>query len=443
MLKLFDYTCSEDLIIIFNDNNIIIDYNNYEEIINLCIKYNKYNIFNYVLEKYNKKIKNPYINYFMNIKNDYIDYKLLKIITTYSYNINVKINIIFNKIDDNDGTLDLLYYCILNNYNLSAKILIENKISLVSKYDDKTLLLYCIDNNNYNIGKMIINYDPSQINIIYKNIKPLNYLFLNMKNENKIIFFVKEFLLSTDFDINYQDEYNKAITFELLTLKNKKYKIALFNIISTFINAEIKFNNIPLILSSLLLDEYEITYILLQNLIKNKKIKNDLNYKNTIYEYKIMNNEINYIPIIFKYIKNNTNNIIYTNNIEKYNFKNMITNDIIFYILYISILLFNNKNNNKKKNIINNNIINNNIVNNNIENENIKNIDEDDGYKELTDNDDMWITNNIIIDHNKINNISSSSNIEKNNNSNDFNNLKKSDNSEISETEICFSSSII
>ena len=76
-----------------------------------------------------------------------------------------------------------------------------------------------------------------------------------------------------------------------------------------------------------------------------------------------MNNEINYIPIIFKYIKNNTNNIIYTNNIEKYNFKNMITNDIIFYILYISILLFNNKNNNKKKNIINNNIINNNIVN--------------------------------------------------------------------------------
>ena len=433
LLKIFDYSCAEDLIIILNDNNIIIDYNNYEEIINLCIKHNKYNIFNYVLEKYNKKIKNPYINYFTHIKNDYIDYKLLKIITNYNYNINVKINIIFNKIDDNDGNLDLLYYCILNNYNLSAKILIENKISLISKYDDKTLLIHCIDNHNYNIGKMVINNDPSQINIVYKNIKPLNYLFANMKNENKIIFFVKEFLLSKDFDINYQDEYNRAISFELLSLKNKKYKIALFNIICTFINAEIKFNNIPLILSSLLLDEYEITYILLQNLIKNKKIKNDLNYKNTIYEYKIMNNEINYIPIIFKYIQNNTQNIIYANNIENYNFKNMIVNDIIFYILYLSILLLNNYKNNNKTKI---------IVNKEIKNENINIINEEDGYKELTENDDMWINNNIIIEPNKLEN-NSSSNIESVNNSYNSDNLKKSDNSEISETEICFSSSII
>ena len=80
LLKIFDYPCSENLIIILNDNKIIIDYTNYDEIINLCIKYNKYNIFNYVLENYNQKIKNPYINYFTHIKNDYEDHKLLKII---------------------------------------------------------------------------------------------------------------------------------------------------------------------------------------------------------------------------------------------------------------------------------------------------------------------------------------------------------------------------
>ena len=139
-------------------------------------------------------------------------------------------------------------------------------------------------NNNYYI-----------INTFYKKYNIINYLFKiynkSKINDNnilirfiiKIIKIISKNNFINNLIINYQDEYNESFGFKILNSNlNKKEKILIFNLIKNYIdpllinlhiiNNENKYK-FPLILYSTLLDEYEITYILLNNLIRSDKIK--------------------------------------------------------------------------------------------------------------------------------------------------------------------------
>ena len=108
--------------------------------------------------------------------------------------------------------------------------------------------------------------------------------------------------------LNYQDELNELVGFKILNVNefNSDEKTALFKIIINHINPLainnfIKKNlslttfNYPLIIHSMLLDELEITFILLNNLLKNGFIRKNLTSNETskIYDYYLVDKFIN------------------------------------------------------------------------------------------------------------------------------------------------------
>ena len=287
LYNIIDYECSNSLIELFNSNNLIILSNNYNDVVSKSILKNKINVLKYSLDNYKDLINNPYISYFNNINNDKYDYDKLKLITKYNYDINIKIDINCNKVIIN-GDYNLLYYCIINNYNNSARILINNGIDVNDIYGLKTLLHKCIDENNTYIGNLIIKKNPEIIKIKYKSINTPNYVFNFVENDFIKFMFIKYFYDSNNLNLNEFDEDNKPICFDILNMNNKKLKIILFNLLVKHINSKIIYNDIPLILTSILLNELEITYIMLQTLLKNNNIKiNHLN-ENNIYKYKLI-----------------------------------------------------------------------------------------------------------------------------------------------------------
>jgi hypothetical protein len=233
-----------------------------------------------------------------------------------------------------------------------------------------------------------------------------------------------------------------------------------------------------------LLNEYEITYLLLGNLIANKKVKKNIN-TNSIFDYEHDNKNINinFIPVIFKFIKDSSQkyselkdtDIIYELEDDKYvdNMFIMIL-QIIIYIYYFYIT--NTSIKSDKSNIIVHGLQTDNYINFYInkklhEKNNIDNISNSDANSE-TDNKYLEITigseisgistdnikENVIINKKRTNN-SSNKNIWKNNgnflheklsiktddyqnkyisevtNTNSSNNLISS---ELEESEICF-----
>lgn len=349
LVDLINFDCADDLIDFFEINSLKITSNDYDDIICHCVKKNKINVIKYVLDNFKNYISNPYIHYFNNIYDDYENSKILKTISNYNYDINVKINISFNKIFFG-GMYDFLYFCIINNYNNSACVLIENNINLMNNYETKTSLIKCIDMNNIFIFDLIIKKNPELLNVKYKEIMPLNYIFNVVECDYAKLLFVKKSFDVLNIDINYFDENNKNICFEILKIKNKKYKIVLFNLLKNVLNPKIVFNNIPLILTSFLLDEFEITNILFENIMNNNLIKFNQNETEDIYKYQLINEKINYIPIIINYINKNKNK----SNID-YKYECIIINDALLLILYLFIFFRTNKKKNEKlKNVIDN-----------------------------------------------------------------------------------------
>ena len=75
---------------------------------------------------------------------------------------------------------------------------------------------------------------------------------------------------------------------------SKRNKIILFKLLNEQIDPIVIKNNIPLIMYSTILDEYEITYNLLNKLIINKNIKkSSLSNFNPYLDYEYINDKIN------------------------------------------------------------------------------------------------------------------------------------------------------
>lgn len=329
-----------------------------------CLLKNKVNILDYIFHHLNNNIKSNKIDtillYFYNVnknnnKKDYESMKLLKIILKY-LNTSISIEKLNNKRIQKDSTnvYPILFYCIKYKLTHSAKLFIDYGLDLEIKYEDKNLLFYCIDNNNHIVAEYIINKNNKIIKSFHNKYNVINYLFNtfeknNINDNNIFIRFLVKIINgilkndSVDDIINFQDNKNELLGFKILQSSlNKKNKILLFNIIkdhidplliNNFIKNGLNRYNFPIIMLSVLMDEYEITYIFLNNLLKNnkivkenRKINNDNmseellmsdNMSNsTIFDYTLKTNNINVniIPVVFKFIKDNYNNIkIYEN----------------------------------------------------------------------------------------------------------------------------------
>lgn len=336
--KLIDIKNGDTMILEFNKNENslfnIDDYKNNDYIFNIikrCVTNNKVNILDYVLSNLDTSIKSykiqPIIIYLIEIPknngsnyidNEYEYIRLLDIILKYEKNLDIYIND-----EKNDQNIGLLEYCINNNLNMSARLLINKNIKL-----DSILLIKCIENQNHIIFEYIINSNYKLIKIIYMNFTIINFMLYNLTNKNvhqdilmrflikilnPIIKYKSDNLISI---LNYQDEINELFGFKLLNSKlDDKNKIIIFSLvkdlldplkINTYKNHAINTYNFPLIVYSMLLNQVEITYMLLNNLFKNRVIKKiSSNTNSTIFNYYHSNEDINinFVPIILKFIQ--------------------------------------------------------------------------------------------------------------------------------------------
>lgn len=346
----------------FIDNNIFLindKYNNevyIKNIIKKTLLYNKPIILGYILKKfrilielYEIRIIDIYFNY-INKNNEYENINLLKMI-------------IYSKIVKSE--INLAEYCINNNLYLSFKLLISNKIIKPSFID----LINAINNNNFIITYNILIYNPEFINYYYDDkIRLINYLFENNCDDNFIIRILFVLLKKDIIDVNYDDNYNSNIVYEIINSNFDKYdKIKLIKYIIDRIDCIKIYNNIPLIMYSIILDEYEICYILLKKMMNDKLVINrNIYLDNNILNYYLEdNNNINYVPFIVKYIKDiyenekYKKNILYIDSIIDNNL--LIIDEILIIIFNILLVLAsyyikeNNNDENKTQISINNN----------------------------------------------------------------------------------------
>ncbi len=434
--KLIEASDGDKVIISFTkSDNFFINHDNLSDIDNIvniikkCIQYKKKEILDYLLynldetiNNYNKKnnnLINPFQIFFITIQKNEIPYlEMIDIIHNYKYNINQEFS----------NNLSYLNLCIKKNYIEIAKKLLEYNIYVNNNLDNKSIIFYCIDNNNHLIANLILQKEPNIINKLYNNKNVITYLFEKEIEENIKIKFLLIFIKNNLLNINNYDNYNIHIGFLILKSKLKKNnKIILFKLISLDIDPLIQNEKIPLIIYSMLYDEYEITYLLMNKLIETKKILKTNN--EGIFSYYMNNNVangINYIPIILKFIKDYDRNKVIDNDID-FEINNIsLKNENMLLILIkftCYFVIFVNKNiclNNNNKIIIEN-IIYNNFVNKNKYNEN------DNKYIEISiDNDN---NKNIILETDTINN----NNIWKT-----TSNITDSESSEIEVSKICF-----
>jgi len=378
--KLLNNNDGDKIILEFNrdENNLfkIEKYKNEEYIINTikkCIINQKNDILDYVLYNLSDLISKYKINIILLylliipkkvvingriIDNEYKYIESLRVIVNYLSKLPINISYIEN---NNTINISIIEYCINNDLTYTGKILLDNKLEVLDNYK---ILKKCIDKKNHIILEGIINRYPMYVNLFIEELTIVNYLFKKFtKNEienNTLIRFLKKILKCIINNkiknriINFQDKNNELLGFKILNSNIKEeHKIILFNFIKDIINPlEINkyvenlnnYYNYPIILHSVLLNEYEISFLLLNNLIKNNKIKK-FNNNNTIFDYYHLeeNININFVPIIFKFIKDNHSKY---NNFDENNLTNIdnyLTIDkeaILFILKIISYVIF-------------------------------------------------------------------------------------------------------
>jgi len=324
-------------------DNIFINNNFYdnlfltiEDIINIikkCLIYKKPVILDYILYHGDEKIKiinkrnnniiNPYQILFINKENDKknesIYTEFIDVIQKYNYNINEN----YNK--NNNDKYSYLNLCINKNYISLGIKLINYNIIINNLFENKSIIFYCVDNKNHIIADAILKKNKELGTKLHNGKNIVSYLFEKKDeeiDENIKLKFILIFLKNNFLNINYQDNINQNIGFLILKSNFKKYnKIILFKIICNQIDPLFKNDRIPLIVYSMLSDEFEITYMLMNRLIDSKKILKTTN--DGIFSYYLNtqtnaenNDEINYIPIILKFIRDFDRSKILDNNIE-------------------------------------------------------------------------------------------------------------------------------
>lgn len=388
--KLIDLKIGDAIILEFNkEENTLFNIGDYKnklyisEIIKKCIYNNKVHILDYILFNLNKSILeyniDPISLYLVNISdknnksiifNELAHIDLLKNIIKYHSKTNSKLLIgLENK------KYTPIEFCIENNLNLSALILIRNFIDInISSAKDFGLLIKCIEKSNTVIFEYILKSNSKVITNIVDGLNIITYLFVYYEKQIitdpniLFIFLFKIFIHIHDTEdgselLNHQDELNELVGFKLLNVDDlsSEEKTTLFKLIAKYINP-LELNNgfiqknkitntlnYPLIVHSMLVEELEITFLLLNCLLKSGMVKKNTmsNGMCKIYDYYLTKNDINinFIPIIFKYIKDNqTQCNEFKENDQDYKNKYFttigITNAIVVIIMSMKFIIF-------------------------------------------------------------------------------------------------------
>lgn len=379
--KLIDLEIGDEIILEFNkEENSLFNINDYkneqyiQEIIKKCIISNKVNILDYILFNLNKSIIEFEIDiiaiYLTNINKKYscteCEYNyssLLKIIIKYHVSSNTKL---ISGLGDKKYTP--IEYCIENNLYMTSQILITNSIDILnSNKKDFNLLIKCFEKSNTIIFEYILMTNPDIVSMNINGINIFTHIFLYYEkkfilNPNLLFIFLFKVLRHIDTTscgielINYVDELNELIGFKILNCDelSSKEKTILFKLIIKHINPleqnlnKTKVNIItkyPIIIHSMLLDELEITFMLLNNLLKTNIVKKNTppNQNSKVYNYYITDNQINinFIPIIFKYIKDNHIKCNkFDENYSQIEMTPNILNSIMVFVICIKFILF-------------------------------------------------------------------------------------------------------
>jgi hypothetical protein len=331
--QLISNDLGDKIIIEFNkDENSLFNldhYKNKEYVINIikkCIHNIKVNILDYLLYNLHtfilqNKIE-PVFLYILSINKDYkfeyIYIELLKTILKYNHNVNINLDI--EEINEN---ISIINYCVLNSYYQTAKFLLDYDVEY-----EKDILFKCIDKKNHIILGYLIEKNCEIIKVVKNNFTLITYLFDKADKNDYETDVLMRFLLKIikpivenkidDQVINFQDSKNELFGFKVLNSKlGQKNKINLFSILKDNINSleinkyernNICIYNFPLIMYSVLLNEYEITYLLLNYLFKNVMIKKNIIVSTcTFFDYTHTSSKINinFIPIVFKFLQDN------------------------------------------------------------------------------------------------------------------------------------------
>jgi len=303
--KLSSILDGDDIFNNISDNSSIKNIDNIDDSIYNCIANMNHSILSYIFKKYTHN-SNPF-EYYIDIVDSILEYKYKNILEIlFEYKKFIKNDILINAINNN---LFILVDKIINDTNII--------------YND--ILNDCIKKDNYISFKTIINKYPKlvKINKIVDNIfeskyvKIFIYLLLDNNELHDIIYV-------------YTDNI-PPLWYYILFKMNKNTKIGFFKKMLTFINPTEKYNDIPIILYTYLEDEYEITLELFNNLISKNSI---YKYKTdaTIYDF-FIDDDINYIPIIVKYLKNVPTNFNY--NIDDFNNMDLPIDNLIIYMIIV------------------------------------------------------------------------------------------------------------
>ncbi len=341
-----------------------------------CFAKNIYKMNNIILNIKNNNINSYYYKNLLKKKfGNFINWKDIKKIKFFLYNLNHFNNIKVFYVKNNNNILFLLNYKIVINdfYFIGNKIFKNNKIlcylnkfnisnnKFLNNYNLLKFKMYLI-NKYKKIGKYNININFLKINFYRNNfllkiiIKEGDYLRINKINilgnnnisKNKIFYLMETKKFNFIFDIFFKNyfNYNKFIkdlnNIKYYYLNNgyfdfyvKKIKIKFYkeNIINIFIeiNEGKRYKIYNILFKSDILNFNKILY-----LIKNKIIKNNIYYK-----YNKIKNIINNINIFFK--QKGYANINFNIKYKKYKYK------IVFFIninfnkkFYINKILFKN-----------------------------------------------------------------------------------------------------
>jgi hypothetical protein len=156
--------------------------------------------------------------------------------------------------------------------------------------------------------------------------------------------FLIKLITIENYDVNFHDKNNIHIGFQILNSNiSKRNKILLFKLLVDQIDSMTIKDNIPLLLYCVIIDEYEITYLLLNKMIVNKNIKKKSSNVSTFSDYEYLDGKINinFIPVILKYIKEHSaknqieiNKLCLEVDIYVENILVMIVELIVFVLLY-------------------------------------------------------------------------------------------------------------
>jgi ankyrin repeat protein len=258
--------------------------------------------------------------------------EILKTILKYPLNIDV--------LDEHENTP--IIFAIKKSLNRTAEILLEHGVNLfIRNAMDETPLIMAIKQSNYKIIKKIFDLNDKEDYIVNMCDKignsPLYYTLYSDDPCNTMTILLK----SKHINLNWVSKKGKSFLMHVMHSKiniNAKMNIAKKYLSHINISDCYDDTQRPLIVETVILNEYELTKIIFEHMIKINHIKLVSNFKDNknleqlIRLKKKVNikskDKVNYYPLIYKYLVDNYDEYVEFKNINNNIFENKKVDDV-------------------------------------------------------------------------------------------------------------------